>query len=240
MGLPCTQELLFMALSRGESTSKSTMPAIFITATGTDVGKTFVAADLLRSLREAGVTATALKPIVSGFSPATASISDPGVLLDAMGDSVTPESLDRVSPWRFKAPLSPDMAAAAEHREIEFGALVDFCRNGMARAQGTLLIEGVGGIMVPLDARYTVLDWMRALQIPVVVVSGSYLGTISHTLTALDVLGRAGLTLRSLVLNDSGDCAVPLAATRDTLARFHARTPIVTIPRVKSWIDARD
>jgi dethiobiotin synthetase len=216
------------------------MAAIFITATGTDVGKTFITAGLLRTLRDAGTTARALKPIVSGFSSTTAAVSDPGVLLDAMGDSATSELLDKVSPWRFKAPLSPDMAAAGEGRTIDFDAVIAFCREAMSCSRGLLLIEGVGGVMVPLDARRTVLDWMRELRIPVVLVAGSYLGAISHTLTALDALKRAELSLRALVLNDSGDGAVPLSATRDTLGRFVDRVPIVTMPRVKSWTDARD
>lgn len=216
------------------------MSAIFVTATGTDIGKTFVTSGLIRAIRGNGQTAQALKPIVSGFSPATAGVSDPGVLLDAMGDSVTPEALDRMSPWRFGAPLSPDMAATREGRSIDFDALVQFSMNGIAHARGTLLIEGVGGVMVPLDDRRTVLDWMKALDLPVLLVTGSYLGTISHTLTACDVLARTGLTLRAIALNDSGDGAVPLVDTRATLQRFLGAVPIVTIPRVKSWLDARD
>lgn len=216
------------------------MSAIFVTATGTDIGKTFVTSGLIRVLRSNGQTVETLKPIVSGFSPATSAVSDSGVLLNAMGDAVTPEALDRVSPWRFSAPLSPDMAAAREGRLIDFDALVQFSMNGAARARGSFFIEGVGGVMVPLDDRRTVLDWMKALDLPVLLVTGSYLGTISHTLTACDVLARAGLTLRAIALNDSGDSAVPLADTHAALQRFLADVPIVTIPRAKSWLDAHD
>ena len=215
------------------------MSAIFVTATGTDIGKTFVTSGLLRALRAEGSPAEALKPIVSGFSIPTAAVSDPGVLLDAMSDAVTPESLDRVSPWRFAAPLSPDMAAAREARAIDFEELVQFCMNSIGRTSGPLLIEGVGGVMVPLDDYRTVLDWMKAIDIPVLLVTGGYLGTISHTLTACDVLARAGLHLRAIALNDGGDGAVPLSDTDATLRRFVQGVPIVTIPRVKSWLDAR-
>jgi dethiobiotin synthetase len=216
------------------------MSAIFVTATGTDIGKTFVTSGLLRALRAKGSPAQALKPVVSGFSDPTAAVSDSGVLLDAMGDGVTPQSLDRVSPWRFAAPLSPDMAAVREGRAIDFDALVQFCMNGIGRASGPLLIEGVGGVMVPLDNDRTVLDWMKAIDVPVLLVTGGYLGTISHTLTSCDVLARAGLRLRAIALNDSGDGAVPLQDTEATLRRFVHDVPIVTIPRVKSWLDAHD
>jgi len=87
--------------------------AIFITATGTGVGKTFVAASLIRQFRQAGRAIEAIKPVVSGFDPAQAETSDPGALLRALGLPVTAEEIDRIAPWRFRAALSPTMAAVA-------------------------------------------------------------------------------------------------------------------------------
>src|ERR1700722_12715468 len=142
------------------------MSPFFVTATGTDIGKTFVTAGLVRHLREQGSPVSALKPVMSGFDMATAAISDAGVLLDALGELVTPEAIDRISPWRFAAPLSPDMAAAREGRAIDFDALVEHCRKEIAACRGTLFIEGVGGVMVPLDELRTVLDWMEGIGIP--------------------------------------------------------------------------
>ena len=142
------------------------MTAFFITATGTDIGKTFVAAGLIRHMQAAGRPVEALKPVVSGFDPGAWHGSDPGVLLAALGRPAELAEIERISPWRFTAPLSPDMAARREGRAIDFEALVEFCRRSMTQASGTLLIEGIGGIMVPLDDRHTVLDWMSALRIP--------------------------------------------------------------------------
>ncbi|MDE2133332.1 MAG: dethiobiotin synthase [Alphaproteobacteria bacterium] len=208
------------------------MSAYFVTGTGTGVGKTFVAAGLVRHLRAAGKPVWALKPVVSGFDMANLRASDPGVLLEAMGRAVSPEGIARISHWRFAAPLSPDMAGAREGREIDFDALVALCREEMSSRRGTLIIEGVGGVMAPLDARHTVLDWMAALQIPAILVAGSYLGTISHTLTALAAMAHAGVTAAALVVNDSGDGVVPIADTLATLGRFTPGIPIATIPRV--------
>ena len=208
------------------------MSAYFITGTGTDVGKTFVAAGLVRRLHEAGQPVWALKPVVSGFDVAKARASDPGVLLDAIGHATSLDCIARIAPWRFAAPLSPDMAAAREGKEIEFDALVAFCREAVEGHRGTLLIEGVGGVMTPLDKRHTVLDWMAALGVPAILVAGSYLGTISHTLTAADAMTRAGVTLKALVVNDSGGGAVPMADTVATLGRFLPGTPIAIVPRV--------
>ncbi|MGB8365142.1 MAG: dethiobiotin synthase [Rhizomicrobium sp.] len=215
------------------------MRAFFVTATGTDIGKTFVTAGLVRLLREDGERAAALKPIVSGFAMARAGESDPGILLAALGEAMTSEAVARISPWRFSAPLSPDMAAAREGRAIDFGELVAFCRAGMAHAAGPLFIEGVGGVMVPLDDHHTVLDWMEALGLPIILVAGSYLGTFSHTLTALEAIVRRRLKLAALVVNDSGDGAVPLDETIATLARFAATAPIVALRRAKDEADIR-
>ena len=73
----------------------------------------------------------------------------------------------------------------------------------MAARRGVLLIEGIGGIMVPLDDRHTVLDWMTLLRIPIVLVAGTYVGTISHTLTALEVLVRRNLDIAAVVVSES-------------------------------------
>lgn len=215
------------------------MTAYFVTATGTDIGKTFVTAGLIRHLRAHHKRVSALKPIVSGFDLATAALSDPGVLLEALNEPIVPEALDRISPWRFAAPLSPDMAAAREGRSIDYDALLELCREAVTASDGTLFIEGVGGVMVPLDARFTVLDWMVALGLPVILVTGSYLGTISHTLTALDVLARRNLRLAGLVVNES-PTDIPLKDTIATIKRFAPNVPLAALTRHKRPIDGAD
>ena len=205
------------------------MSTVFITSTGTDIGKTFVTAGLIRHLRARGRAVRALKPLVSGYDDANVAVSDPGVLLAALGEAVTPHDAARLAPWRFAAPLSPDMAAAREGRSVDFAALVGFCRD--AEGDGLLLVEGVGGIMVPLDRARTVLDWAAALDAPLVLVAGSYLGTLSHTLTALAVIAAAKLDVAAIVINETAGSTVPLDETVATLARFAPAVPLVTLPR---------
>ena len=207
------------------------MAGVFVTGTGTDVGKTFVTAALVRHLRSAGKTVDAFKPVVSGFDPANIANSDPGVLLSALGRDVTNDELDRIAPWRFAAPLSPDLAAKAESRSIDFAALVEFSRS-VACGRGTVLIEGIGGIMVPLDRTHTVLDWMSALRIPVLLVAGSYLGTISHTLTALHVLAQRNLDIAGVVVSESVAPGANLDDTVATIARFAVPIDVIGVPRL--------
>jgi len=204
--------------------------AVFITGTGTGVGKTFVCAGLIRYFRGLGKPVTALKPLVSGFDPGEPSGSDPAVLLEALGREVTPNELNRVSPWRFRAPLSPDMAGRAENKTIDFQVVAGFCRAAVAGSDGALLIEGIGGIMVPLDARHTVLDLMRLLDLPLILVAGSYLGTLSHVLSAQDVILRHALDLRAIVVSETEGAPVPLDATLATLGNF-AKAPLLALRR---------
>ena len=208
------------------------MTALFVTGTGTGIGKTFVTAGLIRHWRGLGLGIHALKPVVSGYEPADMAASDPGVILSALGRPLDSEQVHRIAPFRFAAPLSPDMAARCEGRVLDYNAMLDYCQRSIAAQRGLLLIEGVGGAMVPLDEQHTVLDWMVALSLPVVLVTGSYLGTISHTLTCVDVLHRRGLSITALVVNESEGSAVPLDETAETIARFVAPVPVVTLPRM--------
>ena len=193
------------------------MTAYFVTATGTDIGKTYITAGLVRTLG-----ATAIKPIMSGYNAAAAANSDAGVLLAAMGRAVTPEAIAAIAPWRFAAPLSPDMAAAREGRAIVFPDLITFCKTALAAAPGLLLIEGVGGVMVPLDEAHTVRDWIAALNLPVLLVAGTYLGSLSHTLTSLEALNARSIPVAGIVMNESPSAPVTPEETAATLARFSA------------------
>jgi dethiobiotin synthetase len=206
--------------------------AYFVTSTGTDIGKTFVTAGLIRYLREAGQAVHALKPVVSGYDSSVVETSDPAVLLKALGKPVTADEIAAMAPWRFRAPLSPDLAAAREGRPIDFDALTAFSRAAVDANTGMLFIEGVGGIMVPIDGKRTVLDWMAALNIPLLLVVGGYLGTISHTLTAVDVLAQRKLSVSAIVVCESERSAVELDETVASIARFADSVPVIGLPRL--------
>jgi dethiobiotin synthetase len=206
------------------------MTAIFITGTGTDVGKTFVTVGLIRHLRAAGRVADAIKPIVSGFDAADPASSDPAILLEALGRPAA--DIDRICRWRFAAPLAPAMAARKEGHPVEFNALIDFSRRAVVGHRDMMFIEGVGGIMVPLDETHTVIDWMTAMRLPLLLVAGSYVGTISHTLTALQVLARRNMEVAAVVVSESADSPAPLEETVATIARFADSIEVIGIPRL--------
>jgi dethiobiotin synthetase len=207
------------------------MSANFITGTGTDIGKTWLACALLRYWRGAGRRPAAFKPVLSGFDPLSPQDSDAGALLAALGREATAAELDAIAPWRFKAPLSPDMAAALEGRTLDFDALVDFCRRAIAAPGRPLLIEGVGGVMAPIDQRHTVRDWIAASGLSSVLVTGSYLGSLSHALTAREALARVGAGVTAIVVNETPDSTVTLDATLESLAHHVSDIPVLSIAR---------
>ena len=207
------------------------MLGLFVTATGTEVGKTFVTAGLLRAARRAGRPVAALKPVLTGYAAADAADSDAGRLLAAQDMATDDAAVAAISPWRYAAPMSPDMAAAAEGRGAPgLAAVTAFCRARLVPERLTL-IEGIGGLMVPLDRRHTILDLVAELDLPILLVAPTALGAISHALTAMAAL--AGRTLRPamLLLVESPGATIPAAATRETLAAFCPGTPIVVLPR---------
>ncbi len=208
------------------------MKGLFVTATGTGVGKTLVAAALLHQLRARGEQTLALKPVLSGWPDPTGEPSDAEILLRAQGLDPTPERVAAIAPWRFRAPLSPDMAAAREGRSLDFSELVAFTTDARKSHAGWLLVEGVGGVAVPLDARHTVLDWIAASGLPALLVAGSYLGTLSHTLTAASALRGRGIEIAGLVLCESPESPVALAEIREALLRFLGVVPCAEIPRL--------
>lgn len=192
--------------------------AYFITATGTDIGKTWLTGGLISAVRARGLPVRALKPVMSGYDPARHEDSD----LAKVGAGKTA--------WTYAAPLSPDLAAARENKAIDFAALVDWCRGEMAANEGALLIEGIGGVMVPLTARHTVRDWIAALKIPTLLVCGTYLGSLSHTLSALAALREVGVVPAIIIVNESAESTV---SVEDTLASLQPHVGAIPLVRTR-------
>jgi len=208
------------------------MKGFFVAGTGTDLGKTHIACALLRAARARGLTVDAFKPVVSGFDPAAPEASDPVRLATAMG---RPDAWAEVSPRRYRAPLAPNLAARLEGDTLLMADLIADCRAWLdSRDTDFALVEGAGGVMSPMTDDATNLDLMTSLGLPVLLVAGSYLGTASHLLTALEVLRLRGLTVAAIVISESLD-APDLAQSVEMLRAFERQTPIVVAPRDPNW-----
>lgn len=202
----------------------------FITATGTDAGKSFITAGLVRQARARNLSVAAYKPLISGFDPLNPHVSDTGILLRSFGQAVTPKNIERISPWRYAAPLAPSMAARLENTVVDYDAVVAFSRYALSGPEDVVMIEGVGGAMVPLTDTKTVLDWTEALRTPTLMVAGTYLGSLSHTLTALEVVQKRQIPLQAVIVNESAAATVTLDQTIDELRRF-TKIPLIGVKR---------
>lgn len=213
----------------------------FITATGTDIGKTFVTCALVHQLKASGRSVRAVKPVMSGFSEDDLLASDAGQLLVAQAKEVTLPSINDISPYRYTAPLSPHNAAEIDNRQLPYASLIDWCKTQLSSSESHVFIEGVGGVAVPLDWHHTSIEWMQALSIPAILVCGNYLGTISHTLSAAYMLKTSGISIHALVINDMNNGGVALSDTEKTLRHFLPDIRhIISLPRASHWQDAKN
>jgi dethiobiotin synthetase len=206
------------------------MTAYFITSTGTEIGKTYLTCALIDAFRRRDVAVDAIKPVISGFALDSAEQSDTGLILKTLGLPVDEPRIAEISPWRFRAALSPDMAALRENRSVPLDELIAFCRSATELEESVSLIEGAGGIMAPLGRAYTNIDLIAALDARVVLVAGTYLGTISHTLTACEALAARGREPWAIVLSESDDSPVAPGETAQSVGRF-VSAPIYILPR---------
>jgi dethiobiotin synthetase len=216
------------------------MPAakgFFVTGTGTEVGKTVVAAVLAHTLRHQGSTVAVFKPAVTGLDEPGE--TDHALLRRASGSE---QSDDEIAPYRYGPPASPHLAAAQAGEEIDPERLRGAARDAAASAD-RLVCEGVGGLLVPLawrssasvrkqSASYLVRDFAQDLGLPVVVAAPPGLGTINHTLLTVEVARAADLTVAAVVLTPWPERPSPIeSSNRDTIEAL-AATPVHTLPHL--------
>lgn len=170
------------------------MRGVFVTGTGTEVGKTVVVAAIARTLLASGETVAVFKPAVTGLEEAGE--PDHALLRRAAGSE---QSDEEIAPYRYGPPASPHLAAALAGEEIDPRRLVAGARAAAAGAD-VLVCEGVGGLLVPLSPSYLVRDLAAELDLPLVIAASPGLGTINHTLLTIEAARAAGLTVDAVVL----------------------------------------
>ncbi|MGD9541029.1 MAG: dethiobiotin synthase [Parvularculaceae bacterium] len=167
---------------------------IVVLGTGTEIGKTYVAAALLEAARAQGRAVGAAKPLMSGFSPDRMEESDAGLLAGAAGAAA-----EKICLYSFEAPLAPNVAARRACVALDYQRIIAFSREAVAGADFAL-VEGAGGVLSPLTDEKVNADLARDLGFPVILVTADYLGAISHTLTALEACAARGLRVLALAI----------------------------------------
>jgi len=173
-------------------------PGIFITGTDTGVGKTVVAAGLAIALRERGIKVGMMKPVATGCHGSDGRLisQDAAFLLEAGAN----EYPALTNPARFRNPLSPNVAALLEKREVNLESIHSAYRE-LQKHYDFLIIEGIGGLLVPITKDYFVANLVREFQLPLVIVARGGLGTINHTLLTVDAAIIRGFEIRGLIFN---------------------------------------
>ncbi len=176
------------------------MQSLFVTGTDTDVGKTIVAAALLSIARHNRIDAVPMKPIQSGCEDINGKLIAPDLRFSMQSSGLTVSSDEEQSlcPYKFPLPCSPHLAAAEAGESISFDTIHEHF-NILKQKREMVIVEGAGGILVPIDAEKTMLDLMKHLNLPVVLVSRPGLGTINHTLLSLAALNQAGLVVAGVI-----------------------------------------
>lgn len=168
---------------------------IFVTGTDTGVGKTHVTAALLAELRRRGVSAAAFKPIACGDGGR----EDAKLYAKIMRHEVP---LDVINPVFLRHPLAPLVAAKLERRTIDLSRIVAGYRV-LSKHYSVVLVEGAGGLLVPIKGHYMVGDLAKELGLPLLIVARLSLGTINHTLLTVRQAKAMGLAVKGIVLNDT-------------------------------------
>jgi len=187
---------------------------LFVTGTDTEVGKSVVAASICAALAAAGERVAAFKPVVTGLDDAPGDFGHDHELLASVANAgQTPED---VAPYRFGPPVSPHLAADVALTTVEPAELLS-----AARRHDLLVAEGVGGLMVPLTPGYLVRDLALDLGLPVVIAARSGLGTINHTLLAVEAARTGGLRVAAVVMTPwPGEPSVMERSNRETIERL--------------------
>lgn len=194
-------------------------PGVFVTGTGTEVGKTHVAAAIARTAASGGARVAVFKPALTGLDEHARSGREPDhELLRRAAGSV--QSDDEIAPYRFGPAVSPHLAAELAGERIEPSRLLDAARRA-AGAADLLVCEGVGGLLVPLTRGYLVRDLARELAMPVVIAASPGLGTINHTLLTVEAARAVGLEPAAVVLTPwPGSPDRIEASNRETIERL--------------------
>jgi dethiobiotin synthetase len=164
---------------------------VFITGTGTGAGKTYISCKIARGLRANGINVGVFKPVATGDR------NDAKKLISAAG---TGEPLENVNPVFFKHPLAPLVSARLSKNNIEPAAILNAYKE-LKKQHNFIIVEGAGGIYVPLTNNYYVFNMIQDFSLPAIIVARSYLGSINHTLLTVEKLRSEKIIIAGIIMN---------------------------------------
>lgn len=173
----------------------------FIAGTDTSIGKTYVATGLLRLFKQAGYSTLGIKPVASGSIIQSMHGLGNADALGLQSESTIELPYSLINPFLFQEPIAPHLAAQHEGVSLNIHKLIEACQPALNTATDITIIEGCGGWCVPLNSRETMADFVKKLQLPVLLVVGIRLGCINHTLLTLHSMQTMGIKLKGWIAN---------------------------------------
>jgi dethiobiotin synthetase len=203
-------------------------PGLFITGTDTGVGKTIVTAALATAFKACGINTGIMKPIATGTEGTDAGLSDPEWLVSVTG---VQDPLDLITPYPFPLPAAPLVAAAKAGRPIDLTRILD-AFHALLTKHDCVVVEGIGGVLVPITRDVYVVDLITRMNIPALVVARAGLGSINQTLLTLECLRNRGVPLLGLVFNSPAWPAADadLSETVPTIRRLSGLRSLGELP----------
>ena len=208
------------------------MKSLFVTGTDTDVGKTCVSASIVKNLRDMDIDVGVMKPFASGHKKNSSSLpQDVEILMKYSGSQ---DPIDLVNPYFFEIPTSPYDAAKILVQKINLQKVID-AYNKLLSSHDLVIVEGIGGLMTPITQNYFVSNLISELDIDTIIVMGSKLGTVNHTLLTYEHCKQMHLKLKGFVINQTVPSGYELSNLRQQIMELTNQIVYCTIPYQKNF-----
>ena len=208
------------------------MKSLFVTGTDTDVGKTCVSASIVKNLRDMDIDVGVMKPFASGHKKNSNSLpQDVEILMKYSGSQ---DPIDLVNPYFFEIPTSPYDAAKILVQKINLQKVID-AYNKLLSSHDLVVVEGIGGLMTPITQNYFVSNLISELDIDTIIVIGSKLGTVNHTLLTYEHCKQMHLKLKGFVINQTEPGGYELSNLKQQIMELTNQIVYCTIPYQKNF-----
>ena len=208
------------------------MKSLFVTGTDTDVGKTCVTASIVKNLRDMDIDVGVMKPFASGYKKNSNSLSQDVEILMKYSDSHDPTDL--VNPYFFEIPTSPYDATKILGQKISLQKIID-AYDKLLLSHDLVIVEGIGGLMTPITQNYFVSNLISELDIDTIIVIGSKLGTVNHTMLTYEHCKQMHLKLKGFVINQTEPNGYELSNLKQQIMELTNQTVYCTIPYQKNF-----
>ena len=189
---------------------------IFITSTGTNLGKTYCFVEILKELGHRKIIANSYKPILSGFNFDNIVDSDSYKIIQTRNITPDIDHIKNITPWLFQSPIAPSIAAMKENKTLKYEEVLKWCLK-KSNINGINIFEGAGGIYVPIEGKKTILNLIKELECKVILIVGNYLGSVSHTISAIKNIQHEDIEIINVIINKNNDNDVNIEDTKSLI-----------------------